>query len=346
MLNFLKKYFFLAIVTIFGAISIGAAFFVFPDLFDISPDRPGCDTPIHWGLGEIDSRFPLDSKQFRQTVFEAEKIWENALGKDIFIFDPQSSFQIKTEFDRRQQMSFEAQDLEKNISDYEKESSLLEKNYQTLKSGYEQQMKQFETLKKEFDNKLEQYNEDVATWNAGDQTSTKDYENLQEAEKELKKLQEKLQTKSAQVNKTADELNSLAQKINTKIATVNEAVETFREKYGAPQPFVQGLYYPPLDNITIFEFKGKEDLRLVLAHELGHALGINDHIQDNPSSLMYYLMDQQDIQNPTLTEQDIQAYSAACQPLIFSPIEKLKKYFVNTPWKEMKISEIFKLFEK
>lgn len=346
MLNFLKKYFFLAIIAIFGGAGIGAAFFVFPDLFDIYPDRPGCDTPIHWSLGKIDSRFPLDAKQFRQTVFEAEKIWEDTLGKDLFVFDPQSSFQIKTEFDQRQQMSFEAQDLEKNISTYEKESSLLEKNYQTLKSGYEQQMKQFETLKKEFDNKLDQYNQDVATWNAGDQTSTKDYENLQEAEKELKKLQEKLQTKSTQVNKTADELNSLAQKINTKIANVNEAVETFREKYGAPQPFVQGLYYPPLQGITIFEFKEKEDLRLVLAHELGHALGINNHIQDNPSSLMYYLMDQQDIENPSLTEQDIVAYAAACQPTGFSSSEKIKRYLINTPWKEMRISEIIKFLKK
>jgi hypothetical protein len=340
MLNFLKKYFITGLIIIFGGVIISVAFFVFPDLFDISPDRPGCDTPIHWSLGEIDSRFPLDAKQFRQTVFEAEKIWENALGKDIFIFDPQSSFQIKTEFDQRQQMSFEAQDLEKNISAYEKESSLLEKNYQTLKSNYEQQMKQFETLKKEFDKKLEQYNKDVADWNSGNQTSTKDYENLQETEKELRDLQEKLQTKSAQVNKTADELNSLAQKINTKIATVNEAVETFREKYGAPQPFVQGLYYPPLDNITIFEFKGKEDLRLVLAHELGHALGINDHIQDNPSSLMYYLMDQQDIENPSLTQQDIQAYSAAYPPISLSSLEKIKEYLITTQWKEMKLSEI------
>ncbi len=341
----IKKYFFLAIIAIFGSAGIGVALFAFPDIFEISFDRPGCETPIHWSLGEIDSRFPLDAKQFRQTVFEAEKIWENALGKDLFVFDPQSSFQIKTEFDQRQQMSLEAQDLEKNIATYEKESSLLENNYQALKNQYEKEMTQFKKLEKEFNEKLDAYNKAVADWNSSDRTSSKEYEELKDKEDALKKLQKKLQTASETVNNTADKLNALAQKLNKKTATVNTAVETFQEKYGQPKPFVQGLYYPPLQGITLFEFKEKEDLRLVLAHELGHALGINDHIQDNPSSLMYYLMDQQDIQNPTLTEQDIQAYSAACQPPMFSPIEKMKKYLINTPWKEMRISEIFKLFE-
>ncbi|MCK9379050.1 MAG: matrixin family metalloprotease, partial [Candidatus Moranbacteria bacterium] len=296
MLTFIKKYFFLAIISIFGGASIGVAIFAFPNAFDISPQRPGCEQPIHWSLGEIDSRFPLDAKQFRQAAFEAEKIWENALGKDVFVFDPQSSFQIKTEFDQRQQMTYEAQDLEKNIGTYEKESTLLENDYQTLKSQYEKEMNQFNLLKKEFDQKLDEYNEAVADWNSSDRTSSDEYDELTDKEDALKKLQKKLQSASETVNDTADKLNTLAQKLNIKTANVNKIIETFKEKYGEAKPFVQGLYYPPLQGITIFEFKEKEDLRLVLAHEMGHALGIEEHIKDNPASLMYYLMDQQDIE--------------------------------------------------
>ncbi|TSD01920.1 MAG: peptidase M10A and M12B matrixin and adamalysin [Parcubacteria group bacterium Athens0714_25] len=346
MSTFIKKYFFLAVLIFFGAVAINALTLRLPSIFEISPSRLGCEQPIHWSLGEIDSRFPLDTKQFRQAAFEAEKIWEDALGKDVFVFDPQSSFQIKTEFDQRQQMTYEAQDLEKNIGAYEKESDLLEKNYQTLKIRYEQQMAQFETLKKEFEKKLKEYNKDVADWNSGDRTSSKEYEKLQEEEKELQNLQENLQEKTEEVNKTADELNALAQKLNIKTADVKKVIETFKEKYGEAKPFVQGLYYPPLQGITIFEFKEKEDLRLVLAHEMGHALGIEEHIKDNPASLMYYLMDQQDIENPSLTQQDIQAYSSACPSLTLSPLEKFKRYLILTPWKEMKLSEIFNLFEK
>jgi len=345
MLNFLKKYFFLAIIAIFGAIGIGMAFFVFPNLFNISPNPPGCDTPIHWSLGKIDSRFPLDTKQFRQAAFEAEKIWENALGKDVFVFDPQSSFQIKTEFDQRQQMTYEAQDLEKNIGTYEKESTLLENDYQMFKNQYEKEMNQFNLLKKEFNQKLDEYNEAVADWNSSDRTSTKEYEELKDKEDALKKLQKKLQIASQTVNDTADKLNNLAQKLNIKTANVNKVIETFKEKYGEAKPFVQGLYYPPLQGITIFEFKEKEDLRLVLAHEMGHALGIEEHIKDNPASLMYYLMDQQDIENPSLTQEDIAAYNSVCQPKTFSPIEKLKNYLINTQWKEMKLSKIIDLLK-
>jgi predicted Zn-dependent protease len=62
--------------------------------------------------------------------------------------------------------------------------------------------------------------------------------------------------------------------------------------------------------INIYQFHDESDLELVLAHELGHALGLN-HVE-NPESVMYYLMEKQNLENIQLTTQDLQAIKNVC----------------------------------
>jgi predicted Zn-dependent protease len=47
-----------------------------------------------------------------------------------------------------------------------------------------------------------------------------------------------------------------------------------------------------------------------LAHELGHTLGLG-HV-DNPTAVMHYLMGEQNIDDLTLTRDDIDALRTAC----------------------------------
>jgi len=53
---------------------------------------------------------------------------------------------------------------------------------------------------------------------------------------------------------------------------------------------------------------------LALAHELGHTLGIG-HV-DNPQSVMYYLMGEQDLKNPHLTKEDLDALKNVCAGIV------------------------------
>jgi hypothetical protein len=55
-------------------------------------------------------------------------------------------------------------------------------------------------------------------------------------------------------------------------------------------------------------------------------------------------MDQQDILNPKLSQEDIDAYVTACPERFFSVLEKLKRYLVLTPWKEMRPTDVIKIF--
>lgn len=318
--------------------------FASPTLFVLPPDRLGCDTPIHWSLGEVDSRFPLSQKEFQKTAFEAEQIWEKALGKDILVFDNSAPFQLKTVFDDRQKMTYENQKLDKTIEEYEAMSESAKRQYDSLQAQYKKLKSEYDTLAQEFKKDLNNYEKEVTKWNKSGGAPDNIYEDLAKEKEDLEKRAAKLNNMSEEINELVEKINSLAQNVNSQTSDINQQIETFREKYGEPKAFIQGLYDPMANDITIFQFQDQNDLRLVIAHEFGHALGIQEHVSD-PTALMHFLMDQQDILHPKLSQDDIAAYSKACPERFFSASEKLKRYLVFTPWEEMHPADIIKFFK-
>jgi hypothetical protein len=73
---------------------------------------------------------------------------------------------------------------------------------------------------------------------------------------------------------------------NLLIKKYNLLTENFNQEYTFTEEFTQGNFDG--QNINIFHFKGENELKVLLAHEFGHSLGIG-HMEDS-SSLMYFLM--------------------------------------------------------
>lgn len=63
----------------------------------------------------------------------------------------------------------------------------------------------------------------------------------------------------------------------------------------------QGLYYT--EGIDIYYFEDEDDLRITIAHELGHALGIGH--TDDPATLMYPLKSKTNEHLKIITEVDL-----------------------------------------
>ena len=118
----------------------------------------------------------------------------------------------------------------------------------------------------------------------------------------------KLEQKRFNLNSLAEKINNVARDNNRLIDAYNTDILTYNNKFGMQREFDQGDYRG--NEINIYQFDTLNDLRLTIAHELGHALRLS-HV-DNSSSVMYYLMGEQNLLDLKLTEEDIEALTLEC----------------------------------
>jgi predicted Zn-dependent protease len=111
-----------------------------------------------------------------------------------------------------------------------------------------------------------------------------------------------------EVNALADQATALVDKYNALVRDINSNVDTVN---GLSQDeFEQGHYSSSEagQSIDVYQFEDRAKLVRVLAHEFGHALGL-DH-NDEPSSVMYYINEGEAIR---LSDADVESLKIACE---------------------------------
>jgi len=327
-----------------GSVSVFVVSAAMPSLFRLPDPRPGCEAPIRYRIGTVDPRFSIGDTDFRRTVFEAESVWERAIGKDILLYDPTGDLLVTTLFDERQMMTYDSRALEERIAEYEKTAGTLSERYDVRRVAYERDKAALEERIADFEADLRAYNRDVSRVNTQGGATEEEFGALEDRKESLADEQEEISDETDRLNGIVADLNVLAARLDTETTDVNAEVAGFRETYGEPQPFVQGLYDPNAPSITVYQFEREEDLRLVLAHEFGHALGIDEHVENDPSAIMYYLMDGQDVLHPTPKSDDIAAYADQACPIRTETLrERIVGYLVEAPRSELSLEGILRV---
>ena len=132
---------------------------------------------------------------------------------------------------------------------------------------------------------------------------------LNEYQQQLKQEQLQLQQQTNQFNAKVEQLNQQVTYIQSINQQFNQSVDHFNQRF-QPRQFDKGLFNGK--EINIYEFQSDADLRLTLAHELGHALGL-PHNQD-PKALMYPIMKEQDLNNFRLSSADLALLNSKSSP--------------------------------
>ncbi len=245
-----------------------------------------CDTPKKYRLGNIDERFGLSDEESKQAIQEAADIWKHAYGKEVFIYDSQAGLPINFIYDDRQSLNTEINQT----------NDTLKQKDTNLKPELEEHKRKAADLQR----RIEQLNSEIDSWNAKGGAPKEVYERLKDDQNSLRQEADAL-------NAEAESLSLETEKFNTDVEHFNQTINTYKNALDERPEGGQYVRNEDGEKIDIYIYSTREELINILAHEFGHALGM-DHVID-PQAIMYA----QSNEAVTPSSDDLAALTVACK---------------------------------
>lgn len=268
-----------------------------------------CDVPLEYRIGSVSSEFGLSQSDVRAAVAEAEAIWEDATGYNLFTHSEERGLPINFIFDDRQAETNQELVLRKELAEQQHLTEEIQSEFARLSAKYDDLKESYDRKVSVYETKLQSYNDEVAMWNAEGGAPEDVYASLQEEQRALAREQFDINNVAQRLNRLAEEINSLGEEGNSVVSAYNNIVRQYNTRFHDDgEEFTQGDYQGT--SINIYQYANRDELIAVLAHELGHALSLG-HVEGD-SSIMHYLMGGQDI-DEGLTSDDLEEFRRICK---------------------------------
>lgn len=270
-----------------------------------------CQKPITYSLDSFDSRFNISKEDFLSAISAAAAVWDKASGKNLFQYSPDGNLKINLIYDYRQEATDQLKNLGFKIDDTKSSYDALKAEYLSQKSAYDSANAALQSKIADFQTQKQKYDAEVAYWNGRGGAPKDVYDSLTAEGNNLKSEADQINADEDGLNKQAATVNAVVDALNLTAHKINVTVQTFN-KIGAStgEEFSEGLYIADTSGtrIEVYQFNNRSQLIRLLAHELGHALGL-DHVND-PNAIMYKLNESKNI---APTADDIAELKAVCR---------------------------------
>ncbi|MEX1258472.1 MAG: matrixin family metalloprotease [Gemmatimonadota bacterium] len=280
-----------------------------------------CEAPLRWRIEAVDPRFGLSELEAADAVRQAGMVWGDGTGLPLLFQESSEGIPIRFVFDERMETALERRSSSAEIDEraraVEEGTSALEASRMEL----DRRRTAHGRRALDFQERQESHNRTVEYWNRAGGAPPAEFERLRAMEEEIAELRRVVDAELEAVNRVVGEVNREADELNAQITALNEArialdaelpagvVESaeYRRSRG-------GFFSNAAREIDVFHFEDRNHLHRVLAHVLGHAIGL-EHSEE-PGALMHAAATvERGEGRPRLHEEDIAQFRALCPEL-------------------------------
>jgi hypothetical protein len=268
-----------------------------------------CSRPISYRIGEIDPQFGLSRTSLRSIAGAAAGIWERGTGSKRFVESKTGIIEIRLKYSQRQDL-VEARAL------LEEQARVVTQSVDSFNSGQSRlnaKIQAFNKDMKKFQQESDALNLDVMRYNNAGKHRPEYAKHLKRQDAFLREWYGRLKKERKQIQSSLAKSNVDRGDVTLQIDGFNQDTSTINQLIARMPDYEKlGEYRASGDTrvITLYVYRDMKQLTALLAHEFGHALGI-DHVVV-PAALMYPRETEDNTGIQMLHAEDLRAYRGIC----------------------------------
>lgn len=281
--------------------------------FSFAEQAP-CDRPLTWNIGEIDTRFAISEQEVREAMRKAAVVWSSAAGFPVVEKNETPEIIINFNYAHEQKLADNELRAREEIRTEQNRIDLLQQQYDNRREEFDRRSEAYLSLADETTGKISDLNNWVKEINGAGGFTEDAVRKYEQRKSDTERMQQRVRNERAELDRIANHINRKSERLNEKVKQNNQLIDRYNEAYAGENRFTKATYQRSESGsiITVNQFLSRNELPLILAHELGHAMGLN-HVE-NPRSVMFSRMGgQQYYPHVQLTEEDIRALQNRCR---------------------------------